>query len=396
MKIYIQWTTDPAQDWVEIDSSQWEALRKKPVPVGGEIIDGTFGWITAVNVMGNVFEHHDNITVIPLPSTGPADPILKVVCWSDDPDDYPVGEFAAYEWTFWDIQPDIRAEYGGAMNTRSQVKAFCGSSKMKWWRDTTNLNVQNWTFSPYSNFIKPADPSIIRHGKWMDDVLMADHQLIRSKHGWREWGSGGDVPQQRPLGNYEKPKGTRTYFIHNVIRANTIHGSVPEHSFELTADDGSTQNQDIFAETQGLRFLFNTSNEPDNGTWPDGVYRFQFDISSLGNNITFGLLTLGSALGHFGRVNDARDTEIDSKVQSQGAFSSTGLSMATVDTTGDSWGGSNQSDGFEVNNAMANSAMHGSEGLELTYDADAFADGPWAAAGGVVEVPLLMAQYQPG
>lgn len=193
MKIYIQWTTDPAQDWVEIDSSQWRGLAKRPVPVGDEIIDGLSGWPFCINCQGVTFKA-DHYAVIDVPSG------IIIASWNDDPDDWPVDEFVGQIALFEPIQPD--PAIGGRMNTKQTFNVFAGVTVFNRLSQTSPVNR---TLDIFDNFAPPgqikkmsdfkgnqlstlyANSDLIRHGINVSDMLANDHDVVRTVHGWREW-----------------------------------------------------------------------------------------------------------------------------------------------------------------------------------------------------------------
>lgn len=156
MKIYVQWTTNPASDWIEIDHTEWKDLPNKPEPKGGEVIDSELGLVCRVNVQGIIFGM-DHIAV------WEEGDVVKAVGWHDDPEDYKPEEYRASVFTFKPLFRDPRIN--GGWNTR-QTK--------------TGFNLSNW-----ESFIKP-DEKITRHGIWMNNDLYKEH----TKHkplGWRNW-----------------------------------------------------------------------------------------------------------------------------------------------------------------------------------------------------------------
>ena len=131
----------------------------------------------------------------------------------------------------------------------------------------------------------------------------------------------------------------------------------------------------------GLLFCYTSpSGEPDSAAWPTGNYEFHIDASSNGANITYGMRAAGSATGHFARVNAALTSDSETKAQTEGLFSGTGIKDASTGSV--SWTAGNASDRFECLIAGTRPASHGNQTLTNRYNSDGFAVGPWAAAGG--------------
>lgn len=378
MKVLIQWATNSPADWLEIDSSNWAGLPKKADPRGGEILNGKPGWINRVCVQGVEFTA-DHYAVEDLPGSG-----CIVYAWSDDPEDYTEGYKNAkvYQFLYLDYDPNMN----GAINTRQTV-TFYPQSNVRALMPTSFHGAQ---VKPWSDFVKP-DESITRHGIWLPSDLYTRHENIRSKRGWREWTEGlapheidtsGRVKQQRAQGRYVHPTGTRTYYHNDVALSTSLHSvsASDERQLGTTAAGASTVTSSNLGGGSDIEFFVaNTpTNEPDNATWPEGEYRYQIDCTSVGGDISYGLLNLGGSNGHFARVNSALTTEVASNQQVEGAFTGTGLKLASYSGT---WTGSTQSDRFEILIAGQRPANHGNQSLSLQLgETDDFADGPWTAA----------------
>jgi hypothetical protein len=111
MKIYIQWATNPASDWVMYDHRDWPDLPYKPVPKGGEVIDEKQGWILRLNVQGVIFSE-DHIAM------KEKDGKLLVQSYNDDTIDelgneIKSGSLAAVDFYFDTVAPD--AAIGGRL-----------------------------------------------------------------------------------------------------------------------------------------------------------------------------------------------------------------------------------------------------------------------------------------
>lgn len=387
MKGFLQSTLLNPLDFVQFTSSDWSTLPKKAEPTGGETIDEVVGWCHELNFQGKFFRaDHYHVAEI---TDG-----VRVTAWNDDPVDYPPGERYARVVDFLHCVANSRL--GGAITTRQTEVVFAEVGARARMSEAIGR-----TFELWSSFVLPA--SNVMHGIKVSDQLHLDHEAAQTSHGWREWTEGldpseldgnGNIKQQRPQGRFPAASGTRTYFMQDegTARASGVHVATDEIAFETTADAGSADEKTANS-TDELSFLFTTpSNEPDQGTWTTGVFRASFDVSSIGADMECGLLTLGGSDGHFGRVNDALSSEVDTKQQTQAAITSTGITV--VDTGSVTFGGTTQNDRFEIMVAQRSSAtMGGSQRVTLTCDADASADGPWPAAG-AAGIPLLMHSYR--
>jgi len=177
MKIFIQWTTDPVRDWVEMDSKDWPSIAKKPAPIGGEIIYRTPGWIYTINCQGVIFAG-DHYCVRDL-----RDGSTEITAWTDDIDDRPEDEFYSMAALFippgYDGDPRVKQT-----NTRQQFNIYANKTIANLMAEGVCSNRQ--LFGLFSDFIPPKD-SLIRHGINVPDQLSDEHKRIRAVHGWREW-----------------------------------------------------------------------------------------------------------------------------------------------------------------------------------------------------------------
>lgn len=187
MKVLVQWTRANPTDWEEYDSTQWTTIPKKPVPVGGEIIDDDPGWIHAICIQGVVFISSDHYVVWhDQPTVGD----VSVVIWNNDPVDWD-GLFHAQWWIFQNPAPD--PVFGGRINTRQWQQIYGEQSytaglppgiiKTHPDRITT---VENWN-KFRQRFDPDFDGPLVKHGIWVDDALNDQHKAVRTIHGWREW-----------------------------------------------------------------------------------------------------------------------------------------------------------------------------------------------------------------
>lgn len=356
MKVLIQWTLSTPGDWQEIDSSQWKSQPKKPLPTGGEAVDGATGWVTALNIQGIIFEGYDHYAVEDVPDG------VQVTVWNDDPLDQPPKEFTAMVWAILTPAPD--PEVGMNMNTRQSHVIYAGPKAHQRVRDLGR--VQGRTLDTWSNFMPPPDGNT-RHGIWLVDSLFVDHVRSRSEHGWREWGT--DESYVKPPSNH-----TIAYFLLTVA-GQTSHVPVnADQSARSIAIVAATQSATVTAATSNAVFSWMTvSGEPNSADWPNGTFRCELDVSAAGADLTYGFLTAGTTAGHFARATPTAD--LGTFTQAEAAFSGTGLKLATQ--TNDQPAGS-ANDRWECFLACNNAALHTNETLTLNLNSGtAFTDGPW-------------------
>lgn len=383
MKICYQPTLAVPSDWHEVDSQDWSKTAKKLQPSGtrSEIIDDSQGWIHRVCIQGVEFvgDHHACEHL--------SDTKIKYTVWNDDPRDYPPGERFASVWTFETLAAD--SYLGGAINTRQSRVVYADQGGRLWKVMHANGIPENTTYLDWSLFPKPNE-ALTRHGIWVSDDLNRAHEKKYTKRSWREWNEGVDSSQiiqgrvraQRPQGKYLIPDGTRTFFQTSTALTNGIHDAVDtadEFLLDTTAAASSGSSGTFSGGASGYAFIFTTaSGEPNDAAWPSGNYRCQLDVPTVGADLTYGFLTQGSASGHFARVNSGLTSDLETWTQGESAFSGTGLKLATTGSITPSSG--NASDRWELALAAQRPASHGNQTLDLTFDADAFADGPWTAA----------------
>lgn len=182
MRVLLQWTRAAPRGWEEIDSTQWQALPKRPEPRGSEALDDQPGWIYRLNVQSLDFTA-DHYAVEPLPGRA-----CRVTIWNDDPEDYPDGEKYARIWTFKPLRPD--PAFGGQWNT-SQTQVIYAeqviAARMMW------AGVPENAILPFSQFTPP-DERNVRHGIWVPQDLNARHDAERPERDWREWVEG--IPER--------------------------------------------------------------------------------------------------------------------------------------------------------------------------------------------------------
>jgi hypothetical protein len=193
-RVRVQWTTNPATDWIEFDvtptgqgAQRWRNLARKALPQGGETIDSQPGWIFSVEVDGVLVYGFDKYAADFVGSGSSA--ALRVFGWVDDVGDFGDPQSAGYRWaevwTFHQHRPDPR--FGGQMNTW-QTKTVYAEDLVDMARffpqSTTGGEVQ---LRPWSEFPTPPD-ALTRFGIWVrDEALWQQHFQVRRPVTWRDW-----------------------------------------------------------------------------------------------------------------------------------------------------------------------------------------------------------------
>ena len=393
MRVLIQHTLLEPTDWIEIDSKDWAALPKRPLPDGTHAVDDARGYLHQLCIQGLVMaadhyavEHVDEETV-------------RATIWNDHPPDYPVGKRFVQVWTFRTLAPD--PVFNGAWNTRQSQVLYVdpGGEVATFW--LASGTPENTTVRAYDDFVPP-DESLIRHGLMVTDELNERHYEATGLRRWREWTEGvpGEeiitryrgqsirprVRDQRALGRFNKPDGTRTYFARDNVLSRSWVNANNELTFELgTAAAGDITSINLSGGSGTNVALWTTpANEPNSDAWPTGNYRQQLDCTSVGAAITYGLLDVLSITpdGGFYRVNAAGTSALEGpKVQSIGAFSGPGLKLAETGSV--SWSSGSATDVFATVVCAARPANHGNQSITFEVnETDDFADGPWPAADG--------------
>lgn len=172
MRVLVQWTRRNPRDWEELDSADWASLPERPIPAPGKLggKDDQPGWILAVCVQGVIFSGHDHYSVEEIPDG------CRVTIWDDDPEDVLPTPWIAARWTFLDPAPDSR--YEGQVNTRQWVE---------YWHVEDVPGAASGgphrTHHP-STFVAPDHA---RHGIWVSQQKLDQHNAARSHRGWQEW-----------------------------------------------------------------------------------------------------------------------------------------------------------------------------------------------------------------
>jgi hypothetical protein len=382
MKLYYQLTTGDPDDYKVLDSSDWTKL-------------GRFT-MHAMCVQGVVFEGCDHYSAELVGRE------LKVYEWNDDPVQWPAGTRTAREVTFHDLAPD--AAMGGAINTsQSQVIYAEGETLTK--LGSLHAGSKTTILKPWTDF----DPRRVnpKDGVMVTDELHEAHRAARTVHSWREWTEGLDpselddkglVKSQREQGRYKVPDGTITYFINNPTDNTAVHTILSGNDRSLELVQGTPQlmfggnlginSDDLYAQHTTV------ANQPNFAQWPTGIYRCQIDVDTAGAGLTYGYTTAGASVGHFGRINAAGTSDLETHQQVEALASGTGIKLFTTGSV--SWSAGAAGDRFEVLLACARDGVgHGNESMNILQgDVDSFADGPWVTGVAVPgDTPFIGANF---
>ena len=351
---------------------------KKSDPTGLNIDpDGNPRYVHHLMVQGAVFTA-DHYCVRDREDGG-----VDVITWSDSA---PVGERFGAIRTFYNLSTD--PDFGGAYNTKQSIDT------VRHWAETgirdrlISMGFRESRIGAWADFPMP-DESETFHGLLVSDSLQQDHVLRvqAEKRSWREWTDGvpehlvknGRLVDQRTLGFYARNVGTQTLIAKSSTTAdNTIHAASNELEIDRDTTTAATVSEPVaFGADELTHLLTSISGVPNEATWPNGLYRWQIDVSNAGSELTFGCLTIGGSAGHFARVNSGATAHVGSTwTQTQSVFSGPGLHIASRTLTPPT---GVAADRFEALLACASSAMHGNQNLVLELnEADDFIDGPWA------------------
>lgn len=366
MKVLVQWTLRAAPDWEEVDSAQWCNLPKLPEPAGGERFTGAEGWICALCVQGVIFEGWDHYAVV-----HHADDHIRVAVWNSDPDDWPEEELTAELWEFRPLAPDTAM--GGAINTHQRV-----------WRYAATEQEGRY---PLRQFSAPGE-EFTRHGIWIRDDHIAGYRSARKTRGWREWTEGispdeldqnGHVKQQRPLGRYLVPDGTKTYYHMTTYREGVhVLPTDLENALDPSPGTPGEETSSVAGLSDDLAFEATTApGEPGSAHWPTGNYRAQLDVVAAHASVEYGLCQVGLSIGHFARVASDVSADLETAQQQESPFWGTGLKLATTGVR--AWAPGSAEDRLEILIAMISTAGHGQQYVTLQLgETDDYVDGPWS------------------
>jgi hypothetical protein len=370
MKLFVQWTQNSPTDWIELDSSVWSSLPKKPLPTGNETIDNIPGWIYAINIQGNTFQA-DHISVEQLNENE-----IRVCAWNDDPKDWPDGTRKAHEFIIRPLGPNERKR--GAITTHNTGYLYLEGEQWEKYKNRGNPNIR-----PYSEFKKPSE-NITFHGKWVSDELAELHDNKRSRHTWREWIDG--VPEEyvvngevrtnfrRDLNMFDPPKGTITYYMVDDASSDItgtyysnyqLTGTSPASSTTVSWTQGAGINKDT--DGQSVVTWTTESGVPGKSDWPSGTYKNELDIITWTNinsiDIEVWLTT-----------SDGTQTTL---LASQNYTGGAGSDISTSASTDP---GNDATYRFQTAITGNTNGSHSNPTLEIGVDdSDDYSEGPWVA-----------------
>jgi hypothetical protein len=340
-------------DWVEVDLFAGDRL-----PQGR--------YVNALAYQGLIWEGFDTLSAW----VEGSDLVVWAAC--DD-----LADWSGERWAKVIRIPPLSADpnFGGALNTRATVTTYAEGAS------ATLLTNAGTAVLPFADL--PTPQGDIMSGIWLANAEYAAHKAARRLPSWRLWTDGVDPTQvgpsgvipQRPQGRYNVPTGTRTYYQTLTPSAAALHGA----DFELIAVRdvpaiGQTLTLSVSPNETEVVAWYTEAPEPGRVDWPNGDYRAQFDVIAIGVDLIFGVRDIGTALGHFGRVDAALAEDKETHEQAEAAFSGAGLKLATY--TGGFLDGLD-TDRLEVLVAADRVVGHGSQDLTLSLDADAFIDAPY-------------------
>ena len=372
MRVLYQPTEATPKGWQTVDSSKWGDVVRTGMPA-----------LHGLCVQGVTFGGADHYAVREIGPSG-----VEVAMWHDDPKDWPRGQRWAMVWRFKHLAVSKRAGLGGAITPDHDVTVYAEKTI----RDDVFAPAYGAglvSVQPWSRF-DSALYSAALDGLLVTDAQHEAHRAAQTVEGWRTWTEGldtseldanGHVKDQRNLGRFVVPHGTRTYYHNNVASTITTHTANNDLSLGLSPAGASSIGSGNIGLAGESAFLSMTpANEPNSAAWPTtGVYRHQIDCTAADATVIFGLLNIGSGSGHFGRINAAATVELQSFQQAQGSFSGSGLHLATVTNPG--WSAGAADERFEILIAAQKTSGHGNDTFTLELgETDDFADGPWAAA----------------
>jgi len=392
MKVLVQWTTAQLSDWEEIDSSSWADTPFRPDPSGAPASAGVNngkGWVHYLAVQGIKFTaDHYHVSDLPLQSG------VAVTTWTDP------GSHGGAHATRWVILPlSADAAFGGAINT-NQTRTM--------WLDS-NYDHELWAACeplPYDQFVIPRGRGV-RHGK---NLSKAHHDALyqnQTKTPWTAWATSGQNPfNQRARGHWSPTSHTITYFYStgaNLVSApvsGLVSGDFGTEDFAVTLTaTGTSATEDglpIDNAENGIYITFTTeANQPNTTTWPTGDYRVNFNVTEIGDDITFGLITIGTHSGRVGMYSVGLSGQTDSISSTSTANNGTGLHVMTAASA---WVATPlATDRCTWMIAAGRPADHGNQDIDFHGgDSDAFVDGAWTAPVAVVAHISSLSGVSPG
>lgn len=367
MKLLYQPTEASPKEWQSIDASQWSNLPSFTCH--------------ALNIQGMTFDGADHYAVETVDRQ-----TVNVIVWYDDPKDWPVGQRWARIWTFRHLRPDPRLN--GALNTAHSQEIYAEDGIKPLLEAAYGPVIRPWTaFDPRR--VNPMP------GSWVSDALHEAHQKKQVPTDWRSWTDGLDdveiddkglIKDQRSLGRYFPPKGTKTYYVNGFNSANMSFispaGSTAKFQRLYDVDPfniGPVITSASFNTNGNDLTIFGTRpNEPGMPSWfTSGDYRFNMVVTAAGVDLTFGALTQGNGVsGGFHRISNDGATSLQRIQQTQAAFTGSGTHLITLSNP--AWSAGSGLDRFAIVISCVKAVGHGTQTLSVQLSTpNNWADGPW-------------------
>lgn len=180
--MYVQWATNPAQDWVELDTKDWLLTPKLPIPDGSETLDSTLGWIFRINIQGVVFSGYDHYAVEDRGNH------VLVHAWNSDLEDYDHEDLYASSWEFYEIRDEIYADNRGFIKNRwntNQNREIFGNSGFI---QKMPKEIRSLVQRSHDDFAQIRLPDVrTRHGVWVHEQSVFNTLGSFKPNGWRDW-----------------------------------------------------------------------------------------------------------------------------------------------------------------------------------------------------------------
>lgn len=122
-----------------------------------------------------------------------------------------------------------------------------------------------------------------------------------------------------------------TYYLRSTTAATGIHAAVKEKQIATSTAVVASDTATISGSSSDLAYCWTTvSGVPNSADWPNGTYSAELNCDTAGADITYGVRTVGSASGHFARVDSGLTADSETAQDTQAAFSGTGIKLASV------------------------------------------------------------------
>ena len=242
---------------------------------------------------------------------------------------------------------------------------------------------------PWESFEYPPGP--YRPGQWLTDKQFSDHVAAVSRRSWREWTEGvppsaigpdGRVKDQRMRGAYKLPDGTRTYYVTSTTESGVHSAAVQELAMSAAPPGGPTTLNINGVGINGQESI-NTqtpANEPNQaGAWGSITIRYQIDIAFKDSTTEINATDMGSASGHFARVDAGLTGDVETFQATTANITSPGLHIIECVATWVQTGAQTDRAAVLVNSQKVFGHGNDSWGVDVD-ESDDFFDGGWPAA----------------